>query len=85
MATLTVRGLSEETKRRLRVQAAEHDRSMEAEIRAILEESVNSRSFADVFAEVRAFLAAEGEPLGDEFDDVRSHDMPRAVDFGESE
>jgi plasmid stability protein len=36
MATLTVRGLDEETRTRLRIRAAEHGRSMEAEVRAIL-------------------------------------------------
>lgn len=37
MATLTIRGLDEATKARLRVRAARHGRSMEAEVRAILE------------------------------------------------
>lgn len=38
MATLTIRGLDDETHARLRVRAAEHGRSMEAEVRAILED-----------------------------------------------
>jgi antitoxin FitA len=37
---LTVRNLSEETHRALRHRAAEHGRSTEAEVRAILEETV---------------------------------------------
>ncbi|MGH3500561.1 MAG: FitA-like ribbon-helix-helix domain-containing protein [Nocardioidaceae bacterium] len=36
MATLTVRGLDDRTRDRLRVRAAQHGRSMEAEVRAIL-------------------------------------------------
>lgn len=36
MATLTVRDLDETVKARLRIRAAEHGRSMEAEARAIL-------------------------------------------------
>lgn len=36
MATLTIRGLDDETRTRLRVRAAQHGRSMEAEVRAIL-------------------------------------------------
>jgi antitoxin FitA len=36
MSTLTVRNLDDELKARLRVRAAEHGRSMEAEARAIL-------------------------------------------------
>jgi len=40
MATVTVRNLPEETHRALRVRAATHGRSTEAEIRAILENVV---------------------------------------------
>lgn len=40
MATLTIRNLPEETRRALKARAAEHNRSMEAEVRAILEESL---------------------------------------------
>jgi plasmid stability protein len=36
MATITIRNLDEETKSRLRIQAAHHDRSMEEEARVIL-------------------------------------------------
>ena len=36
MANLTVRGLDQDTKTRLRIRAARHGRSMEAEVRAIL-------------------------------------------------
>jgi hypothetical protein len=36
MATLTIRDFDEELKAKLRVRAAEHGRSMEAEVRAIL-------------------------------------------------
>lgn len=41
MANLTVRGLDDETHARLRVRAAQHGRSMEAEARTILRESVS--------------------------------------------
>ena len=40
MSTLTVRNLPEEVHRGLRVRAAHHGRSTEAEVRAILEEAV---------------------------------------------
>ena len=42
MPTLTIRGLDEETHARLRVRAAQHGRSMEAEVRAILTEHLAS-------------------------------------------
>ena len=41
MATVTVRSLAAETHRALKVRAAHHGRSTEAEIRAILEEAVH--------------------------------------------
>ncbi len=40
MAILTIRNLPEETHRALRHRAAEHGRSIEAEVRSILEEAV---------------------------------------------
>jgi antitoxin FitA len=40
MAVLTVRNLPEEVHRALRLRAAQHGRSMEAEVRAILEDTV---------------------------------------------
>lgn len=40
MAAITIRDLDDDIKERLRVQAAEHGRSMEAEARAILEVAV---------------------------------------------
>ncbi len=39
MAAVTIRGLSDEAHRALRVRAARHGRSTEAEIRSILEEA----------------------------------------------
>ncbi|WP_306233502.1 FitA-like ribbon-helix-helix domain-containing protein [Agrococcus beijingensis] len=43
MATLTIRNLSEETRRALKARAAAHDRSMEAEVREILDDAVGVR------------------------------------------
>lgn len=40
MAAITVRNLSDETHRALKVRAARHRRSTEAEVRAILDEAV---------------------------------------------
>jgi len=40
MAAVTIRNLSEEAHRALKVRAAQHNRSTEAEMRAILEEAV---------------------------------------------
>ena len=40
MATLTIRDLDEELRARLRVRAAQHGRSMEAEVREILRDAL---------------------------------------------
>ena len=44
MASLTIRNLPDATHRALRVRAAQHGRSTEAEIRAILEAAVRPQS-----------------------------------------
>ena len=41
-ATLTIRNLNEEVKQKLRLRAASHQTSMEAEARAILTQAVNA-------------------------------------------
>jgi plasmid stability protein len=41
MAAVSIRGLDEHVRERLRVRAARHGRSMEAEMRVILEEAVS--------------------------------------------
>ena len=47
MATLTIRDLDEELRARLRVNAARHGRSMEAEVREILREALTRSAAAD--------------------------------------
>ncbi len=60
MARLTVRNLPEEVHRALRLRAARHERSTEAEVRAILEEAVRPQGrlklgawLADIGQQVR--------------------------------
>jgi len=55
MAAVTVRKLSEETHRALKLRAAKHGRSTEAEIRAILEEAVRPGSPVKIGSELAAF------------------------------
>lgn len=40
MASITIRNLDDDVRTRLRVRAAEHDRSMEEEVRVILRDAV---------------------------------------------
>ncbi len=44
MATLTIRDVDDELRARLRIRAAEHGRSMEAEVRAILRDALSRTS-----------------------------------------
>jgi plasmid stability protein len=76
MASIMVRNLDEDVKRRLRVRAARHGRSMEAEVRAILEESVRQQ---DNFAE--ALMGTFGELGGVELDLPTRTAQPRPLDF----
>ncbi|MFC7488983.1 FitA-like ribbon-helix-helix domain-containing protein [Knoellia sp. CPCC 206453] len=48
MSTLTIRKVDEDVKHRLQVRAARNGRSMEAEVRAILDEAVSDSAGDDV-------------------------------------
>lgn len=64
MAVMTIRNLDEGVRDKLRVRAALHGRSMEAEARAILTAAVDSpmeRSLLDVLGDMREIL--DGEEL----------------------
>lgn len=67
MATLTIRNLDEEIKRKLRLRAARHNRSVEAEVRAILSETANAqegkRDLADAIHARFAGLGVESLPI----------------------
>ena len=61
MASITIRNLEDDLKRRLRVRAAEHGRSMEEEAREILRQVVAVPSPPrDLAAAVRARVAKVG-------------------------
>jgi plasmid stability protein len=55
MAVIAVRNLPEETHRALRLRAAQHGRSTEAEIREILEEAVRPETRVKIGSELAAF------------------------------
>ncbi len=79
MATLTIRGLDPQTHARLRVEAARHGRSMEAEVRAILRERLAPRSPERGLGTKihERFRALHGElQIPD-----RSTELPRAAEF----
>ena len=62
MATITVRNLEEGLKRRLRIRAAEHGKSMEEEVRDILRAALEQEPTTgeDLYRAIRARV----EPLG---------------------
>jgi len=79
MTTLTVRGLDDETRARLRVQAARHGRSMEAEVRAILRDVLLPPPPEHGLAgRIHARFAALG---GTDLEPTAHRDTPRAADF----
>lgn len=80
MAAVSIRGLDDRVKERIRVRAARHGRSMEAEMRAILTDAVSeAEPDRGLF---RVLLDRFGELGGVELDlPVRSA-RPRAADLG---
>ncbi len=60
MATVTIRNVPDEIHRAIRVRAAQHGRSTEAEIREILARSVRTEGRLKIGTELRRF----GEKLG---------------------
>ena len=87
MASLTVRDLDDEVKRKLRLRAADHGRSMEAEVRSILAEAVADPEVEGergLGSEIRAMFAEIGyaEDLVQALP-RRVVEAPRYVDFGE--
>lgn len=83
MAMLTVRNLSEEVHRALRVRAAQHGHSMEAEVREILESAVAPEDRV----KLGDALAALGREIGltnkdfEVFEQVRDKTPARPVSF----
>jgi antitoxin FitA len=60
MATLTIRGLDDETRNRLRVRAAGNGRSMEAEVRAILHDLLSAPPNGGLGHRIHERFAAAG-------------------------
>ena len=79
MATLTIRNLDAALKERLRVRAALHGHSMEAEVRAILTDAV--REPADSAGLFTAVLDRFGVLGGVELELPERTEPARAVDF----
>jgi plasmid stability protein len=60
MPNLTVRNLSDETHRALRIRAARHGRSTEAEVRIILEETVRPPKRLKIGSEIHRIAGEIG-------------------------
>ncbi|HEX5308351.1 MAG TPA: plasmid stabilization protein [Solirubrobacteraceae bacterium] len=79
MATLTIRGVDEQTKTRLRVSAALNGRSMEAEARAILHDALPAPARdGGLGSRIHARFAALG---GAELELPTRTEKPRAADL----
>jgi plasmid stability protein len=60
VTAISIRNLDPDVKARLRVRAAEHGRSMEAEIRAILVDAVAEQRPVSLFDAIRAISLEHG-------------------------
>jgi len=65
MSSITIRNLDPALKEKLRVRAAEHGHSMEAEVRDILSAVLDHKGRPVSGAELAARIRARFEPLGD--------------------
>lgn len=82
MAMLTVRNLPDEVHRALRVQAAQHGRSTEAEVRALLEEAVKPQGrlkLGSLLANIGQQVRLTDEELA--LINQRDASLPRPVSF----
>lgn len=79
MAAITVRNLDDKVKHRLRVRAARHGRSMEAEARAILVEAVGEEDESENF--LTTLHKRFAEVGGVELELPERDTSVRAVDF----
>lgn len=78
MATLTIRGLDDETRNRLRVRAARNGRSMEAEVRSILHDLLSPPPEDGLGSRIHTrFSAAEAFDL----EAPARSELPRAAEF----
>ena len=77
MATLTIRQLDERTHARLRSRAAEHGRSVEAEVRDILDAAVDTPGENFLLA----LHATMREIGGVDLDIADRTDLPRPIEF----
>lgn len=84
MANVNVRNLPDEVHRAIRIQAAHHGRSTEAEIRDILERAATPQGRVKL-GSFLACIAREAGSLTDEehalFERARIHSAARAVSF----
>jgi plasmid stability protein len=84
MPSVTIRNVPDEVHRALRIRAAQHGRSTEAEIRAILEQATKPEGRVQL-GSLLASIAQETGPLTDEeiavFESVRVKTPARAASF----
>ncbi|MBA2279747.1 MAG: Arc family DNA-binding protein [Acidimicrobiia bacterium] len=78
MADISIRNLDDSVRERLRVLAAQHGRSMEAEIRAILEQAVRAQRGESL---VDRLVAAAVSAGGADLDLPPRADAPRSANL----
>lgn len=79
MTAMSIRGLDDHVKARIKIRAAHHGRSMEAEVRQILTEAVSDpEPETDLITELRRVALAVG---GVDLDIPARSEMPRVPDL----
>ncbi|MBB6308010.1 FitA-like ribbon-helix-helix domain-containing protein [Xanthobacter tagetidis] len=85
MASITIRNLDEETKRRLKQQAARHNRSMEEEARQLLRKAVVEMREPSIAAAIAAIVDPIGGVELDLPPRAREREPPTFDDFPDDE
>ncbi|MDO3378738.1 FitA-like ribbon-helix-helix domain-containing protein [Geoalkalibacter halelectricus] len=78
MSSLTIRNIDDEIKKQLRLRAAAHGRSMEAEVRHILREALSGPTASDLVQRIRGRFRDCGAEL--EFPQRQSVRTPPKLD-----
>ena len=71
MGQLTIRKVDDELIRRLKIRAAEHGRSAEAEVRAILEEALRPGQWEEFWSVADRLRARTPQPQSDSTEIIR--------------
>ncbi|MCL1922504.1 MAG: hypothetical protein FWG15_01305 [Propionibacteriaceae bacterium] len=82
MATLTIRGIDETTRDRIQLQAARNRRSMESEVRAVLDDIYGQKPWGEALITASEQFRRDSDGIDL---DIPPRSLPQIVDLGGGE